>query len=205
MKLLFATRNQGKLRELRQLMGYVHDLDVLSMEDLPGAPDVVEDRDTFAGNAEKKAVETMAFANLPSLADDSGLEVDALDGAPGVYSARYAGEGATDEDRLRLLLKNLEGVPYGMRTARFRCVLAFTEPSKPGKVELCHGSCEGFILEEPRGSNGFGYDPVFFSPDLGKTFAEAEAEAKNRISHRGQAMLKMAHYLRNWIGGLPTR
>ena len=205
MKLLFATGNQGKLRELRQMLGYIHELELLSMADIPGLPDVVEDRDTFAGNAEKKAREIMAATNLPVLADDSGLEVDALDGAPGVYSARYAGEGASDLDRLRLLLKNLQGVPEGMRTARFRCVVAFMEPSQPEKVKLCHGSCDGVILEAPRGDNGFGYDPVFFTPGLGATFAQAEAEAKNRISHRGQAMMEMARYLRHWIGGLPTR
>ena len=167
MKLLFATGNQGKLRELRQMLGYIHELELLSMADIPGLPDVVEDRDTFAGNAEKKAREIMAATNLPVLADDSGLEVDALDGAPGVYSARYAGEGASDLDRLRLLLKNLQGVPEGMRTARFRCVVAFMEPSQPEKVKLCHGSCDGVILEAPRGDNGFGYAPVFFPPSWG--------------------------------------
>ena len=205
MKLLFATRNTGKLRELRQLLGYVHDLDLLTLEDMPGAPEVVEDGDTFEANAAKKALEIMAYAKMPALADDSGLEVDALGGAPGVYSARYAGEHASDEDRVRLLLKNLEGLPEEKRTARFRCVVAFVEPNTPDKVKLCRGSCEGIILEAPRGHNGFGYDPVFFSPDLGMTFAQAAAESKNRISHRGQAMQEMARHLRSWIGGLPTR
>ena len=205
MKLLFATNNQGKLRELRQMLGPIHELDLMSMGDFPGLPEVVEDRDTFAGNAEKKAREIMAATSLPALADDSGLEVDALDGAPGVYSARYAGDSATDEERLQLLLKNLRGVPEAMRTARFRCVVAFVEPNRPDHVQLCHGKCEGIILEEPRGKNGFGYDPVFFSPELGVTFAQAEGEAKNRISHRGQAMMGMARHLKKWIGGLPTR
>ncbi len=205
MKIIFATGNRGKLSELTQLLGYVHDLDLLTLKDLPGAPEVVEDRDTFAGNAAKKAQEIMEYANMPALADDSGLEVDALDGAPGVYSARYAGEGASDEDRLRLLLKNMEEVPEGMRTARFRCVVAFVEPNAPDDVKLCSGSCEGIILKAPRGHNGFGYDPVFFSPELGMTFAEAAAESKNRISHRGQAMQEMARHIRSWIGGLPTR
>ena len=204
MKLVFATRNRGKVKELRQMVPN-QGLELLTLADLPKIPEVEEDRDTFAGNAIKKATEIMQVTGLPALADDSGLEVDALDGAPGVYSARYAGEHASDEDRVRLLLKNLEGLPEEKRTARFRCVVAFVEPNTPDKVKLCRGFCEGIILEAPRGHNGFGYDPVFFSPDLGMTFAQAAAESKNRISHRGQAMQEMARHLRSWIGGLPTR
>ena len=205
MKLVFATRNKGKLKELRQLIGHVHELDILNLDDLPGAPEVEEDGDTFADNAAKKAREIMVYTGMPSLADDSGLEVDALDGAPGVHSARYAGPDASDQDRVKLLLKNLEEVPRLMRTARFRCVVAFVEPSAPDKIIQSSGTVEGFILDKERGENGFGYDPVFYSPELKMTFAEAPAQEKNKISHRGLAMLEMARHLRNWIGGLPTR
>ncbi len=204
MKVVFATGNRGKLRELRQLLGHIHGLDLLSLADLAGAPDVVEDRDTFAGNAIKKAMEIMQFSGCPALADDSGLEVDALDGEPGVLSARYAGPDASDADRMELLLKNLQDVPAGMRTARFRCVVAFARPNVT-EVVTHAGACEGYILDAPRGDNGFGYDPVFFSPELDMTFAEAPADAKNRISHRGQAMQAMARHMRDWFGGLPTR
>ena len=197
MKLLFATRNTGKLRELRQLLGYVHDLDLLTLEDIPGAPEVVEDGDTFEANAAKKALEIMAYAKMPALADDSGLEVDALDGAPGVQSARYAGDGASDMDRIELLLKNLQGVPPERRTARFRCAVAFVHPDDPGQVELFEGTCEGRILDRVQGTGGFGYDPLFYVEHLGQTFAQIPAEQKNQISHRGRAMVKMAEHLRS--------
>jgi len=198
-RLVFATRNQGKLRELRQLLSDLPGLQVVSLDDLPGAPEVEEDRDTFAGNATKKAVETMRFCGLPVLADDSGLEVDALDSAPGVRSARYAGEGASDADRIDLLLRNLRGIPEARRTARFRCAVVLADPARPqGEVELREGACEGRILTEPRGAGGFGYDPVFLVPGEGLTFAELSAGRKNAISHRGRAVRAMVDYLRAW-------
>ena len=200
MKLVCATRNRGKVKELRQLVP-AEGLELLTLDDLPGAPEVVEDRDTFAGNATKKAVEIMEATGLPALADDSGLEVDALDGAPGVHSARYAGEDASDMDRIVLLLRNLEGVPPQRRTARFRCAVAFVHPDDPDHVELFEGACEGRILDQVQGTGGFGYDPVFYVEHLDQTFAEIPAEQKNRISHRGLAMVKMADHLRACLGG----
>lgn len=198
MKLVCATRNRGKVTELRQLVP-AEGLELLTLDDLPGAPEVVEDRDTFAGNAAKKATEIMAATGLPALADDSGLEVDALNGAPGVHSARYAGDQATDMDRIVLLLKNLEGIPPERRTARFRCAVAFVHPDEPQHVELFEGACEGRILEQVQGTGGFGYDPVFYVEHLGQTFAQIPAEQKNRISHRGLAMARMADHLRTLL------
>ena len=199
MKLVCATRNRGKVIELRQLVP-AEGLELLTLDDLPGAPEVEEDRDSFAGNATKKATEIMTATGLPALADDSGLEVDALHGAPGVHSARYAGDDATDMDRIVLLLKNLEGIPPERRTARFRCAVAFVHPDDPRHVELFEGACEGRILEQVQGTGGFGYDPVFYVEQLGQTFAQIPAEQKNRISHRGLAMARMADYLRTRLG-----
>ncbi len=199
MKLVCATRNRGKVKELRQLLP-AEGLELLLLDDFPGAPEVVEDRDTFAGNATKKAVEIMEATGLPALADDSGLEVDALDGAPGVHSARYAGDDASDMDRTVLLLENLEGVPTERRTARFRCAMAFVHPDDPQNVALFEGACEGRILESVQGTGGFGYDPVFYVEELDQTFAELPAEQKNRISHRGLAMAQMAGHLRERLG-----
>jgi len=198
MKLVFATRNRGKLRELRQLLLLDH-LEILALDDIPGTPEVEEDGDTFAENATKKAREIMEATGLPALADDSGLEVDALGGAPGVHSARYAGEDATDEDRISLLLSELQGIPYEQRTARFRCVVAFADPRDPGNVELQQGACEGHILTAPQGKNGFGYDPVFYVEHLKQTFAQIPAQQKNSISHRGRAMALMAEHLRQHL------
>ncbi len=195
MKLVFATRNQGKLKELRQLLS-LEGLEIISLDQLPDAPEIEETGETFADNAALKARGIMEATGLPALADDSGLEVDALGGAPGVHSARYAGPGATDADRVELLLKNLRSVEPEQRTARFRCVVAFADPEQPAHVKFHGGSCEGRILDHPRGSGGFGYDPVFFVEELGQTFAEAPADKKNQISHRGQAMRKMVEFLR---------
>lgn len=195
MILVVATRNRGKLRELEQVM-QIQGCELRSLDDWPDLPDVLEDGATFAENAEKKARTVMAATGLLTLADDSGLEVDALRGAPGVYSARYAGEGASDADRIRLLLKNLRNVAPELRTARFRCVMALADPRSPDRVELTEGTCEGQILDEPRGHGGFGYDPVFFIKELGVTFAEMPPDQKNRLSHRGQAALAMGPKVR---------
>lgn len=194
MRLVFATRNRGKLSELRQLLA-LDGVEVLSLDDLP-VPEIEEDGATFAENALLKARGVMEATSLPALADDSGLEVDALDGAPGVHSARYAGPGASDADRVELLLENLRGVPPERRTARFRCAVAFVDPRDPGSPRLHEGSCEGRILDQPRGEGGFGYDPVFYVEELGCTFAEARPEDKNRLSHRGRAMRAMVEELR---------
>lgn len=190
--LVFATRNKGKLVELRDLLPGV---DVLSVDEAAARlgitiPDVVEDADTFVGNAAKKAREVSDITRLPALADDSGLEVDALGGAPGVYSARYAGEPHDDGKNNTKLLGALAGVPSEKRTARFRAVLALADVHGPlgGEVVTADGTCEGIILEGPRGTGGFGYDPLFYSPELGKTFAEAGIGTKSELSHRSRAM-----------------
>jgi XTP/dITP diphosphohydrolase len=192
MKLVLATRNPGKVRELSQLLsplGY----EVLSLEHFPGVPEVVEDGATFRDNAVKKATAVARHTGQLALADDSGLEVDYLGGAPGVHSARFAGEGHDDRANNEKLLRLLAGVPPEKRTARFRCVVAVATPE--GKVLTTEGTCEGIIAEEPRGEGGFGYDPLFYVPSCGKTFAELEPEVKNRISHRGRALALMREIL----------
>jgi XTP/dITP diphosphohydrolase len=192
---VFATRNKGKLVELRELLPGVA---VLSVDEAASQlactlPDVVEDADTFAGNAIKKAREVSAATGLPALADDSGLEVDALDGAPGVYSARYAGDQHDDAANNTKLLGALAGVPRDRRTARFRAVLALADVAGPLGTEVltADGTCEGIILDAPRGTGGFGYDPLFFAPELGQTFAEAGVGPKSDLSHRARAMKAM--------------
>jgi XTP/dITP diphosphohydrolase len=188
--LVFATRNKGKLVELRRLVTEVEVLDVDEAAARIGReiPEVIEDADTFAGNAIKKAREVSRASGLPSLADDSGLEVDALGGAPGVYSARYAG-GAGDAANNAKLLVELAGVPAARRTARFRAVLALADVSGPLGTEVltADGVCEGVILEAPRGTGGFGYDPLFLLPS-GQTMAEIELATKTTLSHRARAM-----------------
>jgi XTP/dITP diphosphohydrolase len=190
--LVFATRNQGKLVELRELLAGLH---VISIDEAAARlgieiPDVIEDADTFVGNATKKAREVSEVTGLPALADDSGLEVDALGGAPGVYSARYAGEPHSDAANNTKLLAALSGVAGDKRTARFRAVLALADVKGPlgGEVITADGTCEGTILTAPRGTGGFGYDPLFFAPELGMTFAEAGVGSKSELSHRARAM-----------------
>ena len=190
--LVFATRNPGKLVELRELLS---NIDVISIDEASrklgrAIPEVVEDADTFVGNAAKKAREVSRATGFPALADDSGLEVDALDGAPGVYSARYAGEPHSDSANNAKLLAALTGVPPGRRTARFRAALALADVTGPlgDRVITADGVCEGLILDAPRGTGGFGYDPLFFAPVLNQTFAEAGVGSKGQLSHRARAM-----------------
>ena len=192
-KLLLATSNPSKLDEYRVLLSGVNVTLVTPPEQgLEGQPE--ETGETFEENALLKARYYAQASGLLSLADDSGLEVDALGGEPGVHSARYAGEGATDADRVLLLLSRLKGVPAERRTARFQCVVALAWPE--GATETFHGSCEGQIAGEPRGNSGFGYDPVFCVPELGKSFAELEPDVKNQRSHRAEAARKAAERLR---------
>lgn len=192
-ELVIATNNEGKLREFRRLlepMGVV----VLSAKDVLERPfDVDETGDTFAANAELKASALSKATGRAALADDSGLEVDALDGRPGVRSARFAGEHATDSENNRLLLEQLESVPDIDRSARFRCAIALYLP--PDEVVIVEAASEGVILREPRGTAGFGYDPLFFVPALGKSFAELAASEKDAISHRGRALRKLVETL----------
>jgi len=190
--LVFATRNPGKLVELRQLLP---DIDVLGVEEAAARlgrdlPEVDEDADTFAGNATKKARELSRATGFPALADDSGLEVDALGGAPGVWSARYAGHGSGDAANNAKLLAALREVAPARRTARFRAVLALADALGPlqGHVITAEGACDGLVLDAPRGTGGFGYDPLFLFPALGLTFAELGIGAKGELSHRARAM-----------------
>ena len=186
MRVLIATTNQGKLREYRRLLAEVPDL---ALETLSANIAVDEDRDTFAGNARKKATEVAAATGMLCLADDSGLEVDALDGRPGVFSARYSGEGATDESNNRRLLDELRDIPVDRRTARFRCAIAVVDPQ--GRLfAATDGVCEGHIAREPRGAHGFGYDPLFIPNGYRQTLAELGPETKNAISHRAEAAAK---------------
>lgn len=183
MKIAIATRNAHKLEEIRAIFDF-QGLEICSALDFPNIPDTVEDRDTFEGNAIKKAQELCNATGLTAIADDSGLEVDALDGAPGVYSARYAGEPCSYDDNNAKLLRELEGKEN--RCARFRTVIALARPGEePLTVE---GSCEGTIIETPRGEHGFGYDPLFVPNGYKETFAELSSEIKNKISHRANAL-----------------
>ncbi len=196
MKLLIATHNPGKKREFAELLRGL-DLEFCTLADLGEQKTVEETGGTYAENALLKARGYAVMTGLTTLADDSGLEVDALGGAPGVLSARYAGEDASDEARYRLLLHNLEGVPEGLRTARFRCVIAIAWPD--GRAELAEGAIEGRITREPVGAQGFGYDPVFWVPEQGKTMAELAPEVKNSISHRARAATAAAGILRRYL------
>ncbi len=194
-RLVLATNNPGKLAELRALAAPLG-LEVVGLADLGLELQVVEDGRTFLENATKKALAAAEASGLPSLADDSGLEVAALGGRPGVHSARYAGLGATDEDRIRKLLGELEGVPWHRRTARFRCVMVLALPGRSEPLIVAEGACHGRITERPSGHGGFGYDPVFWHPASSKTFAEMAPEEKNRVSHRARAMRAFLEKLR---------
>ncbi|MFH2007327.1 MAG: XTP/dITP diphosphatase [bacterium] len=197
--LVFATRNRGKLSELRALVKPLG-LEVVSAADL-GAPDVEEDGLTFEANAAKKALEVSAAVGQPSLADDSGLVVEALRGAPGVRSARFAGPDADDRANNERLLELLRDVPTERRQAHFVCVMAFADPhgTLGEHVELTRGRCNGLIAEAPQGAGGFGYDPLFWVPERGQTFAELPADVKNTISHRAMAMRLMQSFLKRYF------
>lgn len=193
-KIVLASNNKGKVREFSEM------LSTLDMEVLPQATFNIEDADetglTFVENAIIKARHASAIANLPAIADDSGLEVDALNGAPGIYSARYSGEGATDEKNLLKLLDALKDVPEEKRTARFQCVLVYMRHAEDPTPLICQGTWEGIITTKPQGENGFGYDPVFYVPTHKCSSAELGAEEKNSISHRGQALKLLLNALK---------
>jgi len=193
--LILATRNKGKIAEIKQLMEEFSQLEVLGCDDgCLQAPEVVEDGATFYENAAKKALTIAKYTGKLTMADDSGLEVDSLDGQPGVLSARFAGEKGNDQANNQKLLQLLRGVAEEKRTARFKCVIVLADWE--GEVASALGVCEGIILEEPRGEQGFGYDPLFYLPDLGKTMAELSLEEKNKVSHRGQALAEMKKLFR---------
>ncbi|MBW2082481.1 MAG: XTP/dITP diphosphatase [Deltaproteobacteria bacterium] len=184
--LVIATRNQGKVSEFKELLKDF-DIEIKSLQDFGPLPEIQEDGETFEDNAVKKARFAARILGLPALADDSGLVVRALGGLPGVHSARYAGEHGDDLANNRKLLQAMKGIKY--REATFVCVIAIAVPRGPAL--LYEGTCNGIITEEITGTGGFGYDPVFYYPPLGKTFAEMTPEEKNRVSHRGKAMAEL--------------
>lgn len=192
-KLLLATNNEAKVREYRSLLQNLP-VELVTSAELGMTTIVNEVGESLEENARLKAMALATKSQLVALADDSGLEVDALGGEPGRLSARYAGEKASDRDRINYLLARLKGVPWQRRSARFRCVIAIAIPD--GKVGLCSGECRGFITFEPRGEQGFGYDPIFYLPELDKTMAELPLEIKNQVSHRGQAAGKVRQVLK---------
>jgi XTP/dITP diphosphohydrolase len=194
MEIVLATRNKKKIEEIRRITADLP-ITILSLDNFPDCPETVEDRDTFEGNAVKKASEVCQCAGKPALADDSGLEVDALGGAPGVYSARYAGNagGGNDVRNYEKLLSELKTVPDEKRGARFVCCMALAFPE--GTVKTFFGYAEGRIGREPKGKTGFGYDPVFIPDSYENTFAEMSGEEKDKLSHRGKALEKLADYL----------
>jgi len=196
--IVIATRNKGKTAEIREMLTD-YPVNIQNLDDFGPIPEVEEDGDTFDENAYKKASFTARILGLPALADDSGLLVEALDGAPGVYSARYAGEKATDQQRCEKLLKEMKGKTN--RKAAFECVLSIAVPSGPALTY--EARCEGLIAEKPYGNNGFGYDPVFFFPPLKKTFAQLTRAEKSRVSHRGKALGELKEEFDKvliWIG-----
>lgn len=184
-KLMIASRNQKKKKELQQILSDLN-FELLSLDDLPPLPEVEEDGMTFTENAVKKAVTVAQQTGLLTLADDSGLSVDALQGAPGVFSARYSGPEANDEKNNQKLLLALEDIPDANRTARFVCVIALASPD--GQVQTVEGSCEGRIDNILRGNAGFGYDPLFIPEGFEVSFAQLDPSIKNTISHRGKAL-----------------
>jgi XTP/dITP diphosphohydrolase len=193
LKLLIATNNQGKVREYQSLLqGIPFELVTPAQQGIK--MDVEETGNSFEENARIKALAFATVSGLTTLADDSGLEVDVLHGEPGVRSSRYAGEGATDADRVSFLLAKLRGVPQDKRAAHFRCVIAIAFPDR--KIKICSGKCDGIIIQEPRGEEGFGYDPIFYFPKLKKTMAELPMEIKNQVSHRALAAQKAVKFLK---------
>ncbi|MDO4563851.1 MAG: RdgB/HAM1 family non-canonical purine NTP pyrophosphatase [Clostridia bacterium] len=191
-RIIAATGNAHKLQEFRQILpGY----EILSLDDIKLNIEIIEDGKTFEENARKKAQAIFGITHIPTLADDSGLEVFALGGEPGVYSARYGGEGLDDSGRVKLLLKNMESVCDEARGARFACVIVYI--CDKGEI-TAKGYCEGVITREPLGGNGFGYDPVFYFEQYGKTLAQVSAQEKNAVSHRGQALREFCEKLKSF-------
>jgi XTP/dITP diphosphohydrolase len=196
-RILLATRNKHKILEIKTLLGDLP-LQVLTLEDFPQVPELKEEGTTFQENSRQKAQAVYDHTRIPALADDSGLEVFYLNGRPGVVSARYAGEGATDEANNRKLLSEMLGVPPRRRRAQFRAVLTLLGD---GNIETTEGVCSGMLAELPRGTNGFGYDPIFLPDGFSRTYAELTAEEKNTISHRARALAAMKDVLCHHIKG----
>ncbi len=201
MEIVIATANRGKVEEIRDLLGGLP-ISLLSLHDLPSIPPLAEGGKTYLENATQKAMAVYRVTGRTTIGEDSGLEVDALDGEPGPLSRRFGGEGLSDSERNALLLERLEGLPIPRRTARFRCVVALVDPR--GTVHTFDGACEGSIATSQRGNKGFGYDPVFLVPQYGRTLAELGPEVKNRISHRARAFAEVRVYLAREIGRAPA-
>ena len=195
MQIVLATHNRGKMEEMAAILGHLP-VELLTLDAFPEIGDIPETGNTLKENAFIKAETVHRLTGLPALADDTGLEVDALNGAPGIYSARYAGADATFDDNCQKMLKELHGIPVEKRTARFRTVIAFVNG---GEKEWVEGVAEGRIIKEKRGIGGFGYDPIFYYPPLRKTFAELDSVEKNSISHRGKALRNFCGILEKWI------
>lgn len=197
MKIVLATRNKNKVEEIREILKMYLDDEIFSQIELLSSadfqiPEIEEDGETYEENALKKAREVYKFTKLPSLADDSGIEVEILGGRPGVFSARYAGEGATDEENNKKLLKELENVPIEKRKAKFKCVIAYVDSVEE---RIFYGETSGKVIFEPLGDGGFGYDPLFLPDGFDLTYAQLPGEVKNRISHRSKALQKFAEFL----------
>jgi len=197
-KIIIATKNQGKFREILEILKDI-DAEFLTLNDFPEIEEIEEDGYSYLDNALKKAGIVCEITGIATIAEDSGLEVDALGGMPGIFSARYAGFNASDADRIAKLLGELKHIPDEKRTARYFCSAVFATPSGGRHVE--EGTCEGTILKEPRGSGGFGYDPVFYVPELKRTMAELPLSVKNNISHRGKAIRKLKEKVLRWTEG----
>ena len=195
MQIVLATHNRGKMEEMSAILGHLP-VELLTLDVFPEIGDIPETGNTLKENAFIKAETVHRLTGLPALADDTGLEVDALNGAPGIYSARYAGADATFDDNCQKMLKELHDIPIEKRTARFRTVIAF---ANGGEKEWVEGVAEGRIIEDKRGIGGFGYDPIFYYPPLRKTFAELDSVEKNSISHRGKALRNFYGILEKWI------
>jgi XTP/dITP diphosphohydrolase len=195
-KLVVATKNKGKLAEIKKVLSDIP-FEVVAMSDIGISIDVNEDGTTFEENSMKKANEICVVSNTIVMADDSGLEVDFLNGAPGIYSARFGGPEATDKDKNEKLLNMLTAVPFEQRTARFVCAIAIAFPD--GRSFVVRDTCEGFIGFECKGNNGFGYDPLFYVPQYEKTMAELGMDIKNKISHRAKALNKMAVKIQDYL------
>jgi XTP/dITP diphosphohydrolase len=188
MRIVFATKNEGKVREITEMIDRT-DIELVSLNHFTSLPEIVEDGKTYLENALKKAKAISEFTGETVLADDSGLQVDVLEGEPGIYSARYAGEGATDEENNAKLLARLKNIPEDKRTASFFCALVLYD--RDGRYASFEAEWRGRIIDEGRGTNGFGYDPIFLDPKFNKTAAELTSDIKNKVSHRGQAFAKL--------------
>jgi len=195
LQIVLATHNRGKMEEMSAILGHLP-VELLTLDVFPEIGDIPETGNTLKENAFIKAETVHRLTGLPALADDTGLEVDSLNGAPGIYSARYAGADATFDDNCQKMLKELHDIPIEKRTARFRTVIAF---ANGGEKEWVEGVAEGRIIEDKRGIGGFGYDPIFYYPPLRKTFAELDSVEKNSISHRGKALRNFCGILEKWI------